>query len=362
MAKRRMPKMMFDFVDGAAGRELGVELNQSALKAVQLQPRVLRNVQDRTIETTLLGKKWRRPFGIAPMGMCDLTWPRADEMLSKEAIERGFPHCLSTAASTSLEDSFSVAGTNAWFQLYVGPTEDVAWEMIERAERAGYDTLVFTVDVPVLSRRVRDLKNGFHVPFQIGLKQFIDFALHPRWSVSSLFAGVPSPKNFDTLKSGGGFVRGASRAGADWDFLAKLRDRWRGRLLVKGVMSAEDALEIKKAGVDGIYVSNHGGRQLDAAPAAINALPTIRAAVGADYPLIFDSGIRSGEDVVKALALGANFVMLGRLVLYAMGADGARGLSTILDIIEEDISVTLAQIGLTDIQDVSPTNLANQIK
>ncbi len=359
-AKRRQPKMIFDFIDGAAGREVGLQWNEEALRKVKLQSRVLRNVQDRSLKKSFLGQDWGLPFGVAPMGMCDLSWPHADRLLSEEAVKRGFPHCLSTAASTSLEDSFETAGTNAWFQLYVGPTEDVAWEMVERAAAAGYETLVFTVDVPVLSRRVRDLRNGFEVPFKIGFKQFVDFATHPRWSIASLLAGPPKPMNFDTLKSGGGFVRGASRAGADWQFLERLRKFWKGNLVVKGVLSAEDAVAIKNAGADAVYVSNHGGRQLDAALAAIDTLPAIRAAVGPDFPLMMDSGVRSGEDIVKALAKGADFVMLGRPFLFALGADGKRGLQTLLDLLEEEVSVVLAQIGLISVEDVNEGNLAKE--
>lgn len=360
MARRRLPRMMYDFIHGGAGQEVGIDWNEQALKKVKLQSRVLRNVQERSLTKQLLGKAWGVPFGVAPMGMCNLTWPHADKMLSEQAVQRGFPHGLSTAASTTLEKSFELAGQNAWFQLYVGPTEDEAWEMVERAAAVGYETLIFTVDVPVLSRRVRDLKNGFQVPFKIGPKQFIDFATHPRWAISSLMAGSPKPMNFETSKSGRGFVRGASRAGADWDFLTKLREVWKGTLIVKGILSGEDALAIKEAGADAIYVSNHGGRQLDAAQAAIDALPLVRQAVGPGFPLLMDSGVRSGEDIVKAMALGADFVMMGRPFLYAIGADGARGLDSFLDLMEEEISVVLAQIGLTSIEDVNQDNLARE--
>ena len=312
LARRRMPRMMFDFVDGATGREAGERLNRSAIQQVRLLPRILVDIEDRSLGKSFLGRDMGLPFGIAPMGMCALAWPGADRMLAAEAVRREIPLCLSTAASTSLEDMQALAGGRAWFQLYVLHSQDFAFEMADRAAAAGYEVLVLTVDVPVVSRRVRDLRNGFQVPFRFGPKQVLDFACHPRWSLATLAHGVPKSANFDTAEGGPAFVRGASRGGADWAFLDRLRKRWTGKLVVKGVLSPAEAVRIKDAGADAVYVSNHGGRQLDGAPAAIHALPQVRAAVGADYPLIFDSGIRSGEDIVKALALGADFVMLGR--------------------------------------------------
>jgi len=352
MARTRVPRMMFDFVDGAAGREHGVQRNSEALSTIALQPRVLVDVAERSLKTRLLGRDLDLPFGIAPMGMCNLTWPDADRMLAAEVNRRNVPLCLSCAASSSMESIYELTDGKAWFQLYVVNEPDSAMRMAARAEAAGYDVLVLTVDVPQVSRRVRDLRNGFQVPFRFGLKQVLDFALHPEWSLRTLARGIPRTVNFETEERSGGFARDASRAGATWEFLDELRQHWPGKLVVKGVMSAEDAVRIRDAGADAIYVSNHGGRQLDSAPPAIHALPLIRAAVGPDYPLIFDSGVRTGEDVVKALAMGADFVMLGRPVLYAMGADGARGLATLFDMLIHDIDVTLAQIGARTVGEI----------
>lgn len=344
--------MMFDFVDGAAGRELGVHRNGDALSKINLQPRVLVDVAERSLKTRLLGRDLDLPFGIAPMGMCNLTWPDADIMLAAEIRRRNIPLCLSCAASSSMESIYELTEGNAWFQLYVVNDADSAMRMVARAEATGYDVLVLTVDVPQVSRRVRDIRNGFQVPFKFGPKQVLDFACHPQWSLRTLIKGIPRTVNFETEDRSGGFARDASRAGATWDFLHELRQRWPGKLVVKGVMSAEDAVRIRDAGADAVYVSNHGGRQLDSAPPAIHALPLIRAAVGPDYPLIFDSGVRSGEDVVKALAMGADYVMVGRPVLYAIGADGARGLATFFDMLASDIDVTLAQIGIRTVGEV----------
>ncbi|MCJ8308101.1 MAG: alpha-hydroxy-acid oxidizing protein [Rhizobiaceae bacterium] len=352
-ARRRQPRLIFDFVDGATGQEIAARENCAALQAVKLQSRVLINVEDLSLETDFLGQSFGRPFGIAPMGMCDLSWPGADAAFSKQAVQRDLPHCVSTASSTPLETCFERTAGRAWFQLYAGTDAAQTDEMIDRAERAGYQNLIFTVDTPRLSRRNRDLKNGFQVPFRLGPKQIIDFALHPRWSISTLMVGPPKPMNYQTSKLGKSFQRGDSRGGVDWRFLEQLRKRWNGNLIVKGVMSGADARRIKSAGADAIYVSNHGGRQLDSAPAAITALPKIRKVVGRSYPLIFDSGLRSGDDIVRALALGADFVMLGRPLLYALGAGGPRGLSSFLDYLEEDVKAVMAQIGVTKISQIN---------
>ena len=213
-----------------------------------------------------------------------------------------------------------------------------------------------------LGPRERDRKNGFKVPFRIGLRQFSDFAFHPHWSVRTLVEGVPRTRNFDGVNDGSGFDRSGKRTGANWETLGKLRKIWKGKLVVKGVLEPEDAIRIKEAGADAIYVSNHGGRQLDAASAAITALPAVRNTVGSDFPLMFDSGVRNGEDVVRALGLGADFVFLGRPVLFSLGADGAAGLAEYVDGISEGISTTMAQIGAVDIESVrgSATTFADE--
>lgn len=295
-----------------------------------------------------MGQDFGLPFGIAPMGMCNLVWPGADQMLAHSATLFEVPLCLSTAASTPMEQVRDWAGNFAWFQLYVTGAVEQAFALIDRAEAADYTTLVLTADVPVVANRVRDRRNGFTVPFGVGPRQMLDFAMHPRWSLATLTAGAPRPVHFNE-----GFDRTASRAGLDWALLDRIRARWKGTLVVKGVMNPEDALRLQAAGADAIQVSNHGGRQLDAAPAAITALPTIRAALGPDFPILFDSGIRNGEDIARALALGANFVMLGRPILFALGAEGANGVVAMLKLLAEELDIALAQLGLT-----SPAQLA----
>lgn len=359
LAKKRLPRLMFDFVDGASGDETLCEINSSALNQIRLEPRVLRNVEKRNLKKTILDIECDLPFGFSPMGMCNLTWPKADEMLAKESLINNIPNCVSMASSTSLERMFELSKGKSWIQLY-NFNENFVMEILERAHQTGYKVAILTVDVPIQFRRAKDDKNGFTVPFNIGPKQILDFATHPLWSLSTLLSGIPKPMNYETSKSGNKFVRSQSRGATDWDTLKRVRDAWKGKLIVKGVMSPKDAVKVKEAGADAIQVSNHGGRQLDSALPAIEALPLIRNIVGKEFPLIFDSGIRGGSDIVRALALGANFVMLGRPLMYGIGADGSRGLKKILNIIKEELSTALGLVGLTDVNEISSEIIAEK--
>ena len=357
LAQKRLPRLVFDYIDGAAGQETAALGNTVDLGLIKLSPRVLADLQPPDLDISFLGKLYAQPFGIAPMGMCNLAWPGADRVLASWAHKLAMPLGVSTAASSPMERMLKDSGGQAWFQLYVSASADAGLALAQRAAQAGYDTLVLTVDVPKVAPRPRDVRNGFQMPFRMGPRQFLDFALHPRWSLATLWACAPTPANFDPHQ--GGFDRHATRAGANWAFLDQLRGQWRGRLIVKGVMHPEDAERIARLGVDAIYVSNHGGRQLDAAPSAISALHQIRQRLGPQYPLVFDSGVRTGEDVVKAMACGANMVMLGRPVLYALAAGGEAALQQWLASLREELGVTLSQLGLSRIQDVGPHNLAS---
>jgi L-lactate dehydrogenase (cytochrome) len=352
LARRRLPRIVFDFIDGAAGNETAAGYNEADLQRIRLKPRVLVDVENTDLKKSFLGFDMGAPYGIAPMGMCNLAWPGADRMLAAEAARNNIPVGVSTAASTTLEEMATLSEGRAWFQLYVTGSVETALKFVDRAEAAQYQTLILTVDVPKLGKRPRDVRNAFQTPFQMQPRQFLDFALHPHWSIETLRAGRPTMANYTGGAQTNGYVRNGPRGGADWDFLKRLRDRWKGKLVVKGVQIPKDAQGIKAAGIDAIWVSNHGGRQLDSAPSSISTLPSIRAAVGADYPLIFDSGVRSGDDVVKALASGADFVMMGRPFLYAIGAGGAAGLNRFIDTMNSDIASTLGQIGLKRITDV----------
>ena len=361
LSKKRLPKLVFDFIDGASGDDKLAEINSKALDQIRLEPKVFRNVENRNLSKKIFDFHFDYPFGFAPMGMTNLSWPEADKMIAKESAYNNIPTCVSMASSTTLEDMFTFSEGHSWMQIYIFQSEEFIMELLKRAESIGYKVLILTVDVPILSRRARDDRNGFGYPFKIGPKQFLDFALHPQWSLTTLFKGAPQPMNYVTSKSGDQiFRRKESRGATDWNTLKRIRDAWKGKLIIKGVMNSEDALKIKEAGADAIQVSNHGGRQLDSATASINALPLIRKALGDDFPILFDSGIRSGSDILRALALGADFVMFGRPLMYAIGADGAKGLRRIINLIKEELSTNLGLVGLTDINEVDKKIIAEK--
>lgn len=337
--------MVFDYIDGAAGNGVAEARNLAALQNIELQPRVLVNVAKRELGVQVFDHAGKVPFGISPMGMCNLSGPGADVMLAEMAAKHQVPVGVSTVASTSLETMIEKAEGHAWFQLYFSGDGSGTTKLVERAKAAGYKTLIMTLDVPEVGRRPRELRRGFKMPFKIGPMQFIDFALHPRWSISSLIAGAPDLANFQM--PGFTFDRTESRAAADWEFLKRLRDQWDGNLVAKGVTDVSDALQLQKAGVDAIQVSTHGGRQLDCAPAPILALKAIRKVVGPDYPLFYDTGLRSGEDVVKAYHMGADFVFFGRAMQFAIAAGGRDGLAQFWNMLADETGLTLAQIGRT---------------
>jgi len=343
--------MVFDYIDGAAGEGHGEAMNLSALHDIRLQPRVLVNVTKRDLGVKVFDHQAKIPFGISPMGMCNLSRPGADLMLARMAAKNKAPIGVSTVASTSLEKMIEGAEGHAWFQLYFSGDGSGTTRLVERAKAAGYHTLIITLDVPEVGRRPRELRRGFKMPFRIGPKQFVDFAMHPQWSLSNLYYGKPDLANF--TEPGYEFDRSESRAAVDWAFLERLREQWDGNLVAKGITSAEDAIRLKTAGVDAIQVSTHGGRQLDCAPPPILALRDIRQAVGTDFPLFYDTGLRSGEDVVKAYAMGADFVFFGRAMQFSIAAGGEAGLTQYCNLIAEEISLTLAQLGQTEMTGLS---------
>jgi (S)-mandelate dehydrogenase len=346
LARRRLPWMVFDYIDGAAGSETAIARNRSALDAMTLRPRILRDVSKRTLTTSIFGHHAGRPFGIAPMGMCNLSAPGADLMLARLAARHKVPHGVSTVASTPLERLIEESDGNAWFQIYFSGDGTGTFKLIDRARHAGYETLVLTVDVPEVGRRPRELRHGFKMPFRIGPRQFIDFALHPRWSISTLLNGKPAMANFDM--PGYAFDRTESRARADWDTFARVRDMWPGNLVVKGVLDVEDATTLKQRGADAIQISSHGGRQLESAPAPFEVLTQVRAAVGKDFPLFYDSGLRSGEDALKCLVAGADFTFFGRILQFAIAAGGEAGLERLWDVLSDEMSIAMAQTGLCE--------------
>jgi len=355
-AKKRLPKMVFGYIDGGAGEGLAVHRNSKAFKNVFLQPRSFKDVTKRNQKKNLLGQQWNHAFGIAPMGLCNVTNPRTDKMLAYSAYKNKIPLCVSTASSTSMEKMFEIAGENIWFQLYMGSSKEGTFKLVNRANDLGIKNLILSVDVPAQGHRPREIKDGFKAPFVFGLQQIIDCAIHPFWSVPYLFNGIPKFAHSFGLSNGGKvfFDRySGTRLIPDFDFLKSLRDRWKGNLFVKGITHIEDAYNAINCGCTGIYVSNHGGRQLESAPAALNLLKSIRNELGPQLPILFDSGVRSGEDIIKALALGADFVFLGRPFLFASALGYRPAIMHLIRLLEKQIDSALAQIGCTSLENLN---------
>jgi isopentenyl diphosphate isomerase/L-lactate dehydrogenase-like FMN-dependent dehydrogenase len=351
LAKRRIPRFAFDYLDGGAGDEIGLRRNIEALDALKLMPRMLVNVEKVDLSTTFLGRKWKMPFATAPIGAGGLMWPRGEEAIARAAVEAGIPYTNATPACISLERIREVAGDNAWFQLYVGRAEPMVEDLVKRAEAAGYDVMFVTVDVPVPPRRLRDLHNKFTMPFAWTPWVIWQLVTHPEWSIRTLLNGIPRFANMERYAPIKGvqpmarYMSSQVTGKFDWDSLKKLRDRWKGKIVPKGLLSPEDCVKAKEIGCDGVVVSNHGGRQLGSLPTSIEVLPAIRAAVGKDFPLIMDSGIRSGEHIVKALASGADFCLLGRAIVYSVAGMGVSGPAVAMDLLRAEMEQVLGQIG-----------------
>ncbi|MCY3830733.1 MAG: alpha-hydroxy acid oxidase [Rhodospirillaceae bacterium] len=364
-AQRRLPRVIFDFVDGAAEDELGKARNTAALDAVQVTPNYLVDIRERSQKTALFGQTWDRPVGIAPTGMSNLVWPDADLCLARAALAANVPCILSTAATTSIEDFGTAAEGRFWFQLYAQSDRETNLDLIRRAQDAGAQALVLTVDAPWPGKRERDLRNGFSVPFRMTPKMLLDGALHPRWALRFLVNPTPRlatiaayvPENADA-RTLAAFMAARISQALTWDDLAWLRDAFDGPFLLKGLQSPADAVRAKALGVDGIIVSNHGGRQLDSAPAPVGVLPAIRAAVGPEMALILDSGIRRGSHIGRALALGADFTLVGRATLYGAAAAGRPGAARALDILRDELDRFQAQTGCPEIGDIGKLEAA----
>lgn len=352
-ARRRLPAIAFDYLEGGIGDEGAVRRNREALDRVELVPRYGVDVGAIDPSVRLFGRSYPLPFGIAPMGLANMVWPQADRMLTTAAQAAGIPYVLSTVGTTSIEAAARLAPDVLWFQLYGIDVDDhaVSRDLIRRARDAGAHVLVVTLDIPVRARRRRDIRNGMTLPFRVTPGMIADALRHPRWSAGVLRYGRPYFASLVDYAEAGDPVAATAlhrnRQGAfRWRDIARFRDLWPGPLVVKGILCPEDAEQAVAVGVDGIQVSNHGGRQFDAAPAAIHVLPAIRAAVGERAAVLFDSGIRSGLDVVRALALGADFAFVGRPFLRAVAALGPAGPAHVVAVLEDEIRTALGQMGV----------------
>lgn len=356
-ARARVPKFAFDYMDGGAGEERSVSRSREAFRNTCLRPRVLVNSEKQaSLKHHFLGRNWALPFGIAPVGLPGLIWPGADMAFARAASAAGAPYVCPTPATETLESLHAAAQGAAMFQLYVGASAQITEDLIDRAENAGAAALIVTADVPRPGKRLRDLRNGFGLPLKVGPRMALDLVRHPLWSFATLRHGAPKLANLAAYAEPGAGARTLAQVMAaqssgrlDWDVLARIRDRWRGKLVLKGVLDPDDALRAVSVGVDAIQISNHGGRQLDAAPAPFEALASIRAALPAGFAVAIDGGVRSGEDILKALEGGADFVFLGRPFLYAVGALGHAGPGALFDMLATELEAAMAMTGRSSI-------------
>lgn len=356
-ARRRIPHFVWEYLDSATGVEATQKRNRTALDQVLMNPSILHGEFTPDLTTTLLGKTYPLPIGIAPVGMSGLIWPGAEQMLARTAAREHIPYTLSTVATQLPEDVGPHAGDQGWFQLYPPRDPGIRDDILNRAKGAGFHTLVLTVDVPVASRRERQTRGGLTQPPRLTPRLAMQAAQCPAWLLGIRQTGMPRLRLMESYADVKGTLPSNQHVGyllrtsPDWDYLKSLRDAWDGPLVVKGVGRPDDAARLTAAGVDAIWVSTHAGRQFDGGPASIETLPAIRAAT--DLPVIFDSGIEGGLDVLRAIALGADFVMLGRAFHYGLAALGEAGASHVLDILRQDMISNMGQLGARNLGDLA---------
>ncbi len=349
-ARRRLPHFVWEYLDSGTGSEATTRRNKAQIDTVRLMPSILHGEIAPDLKTSLLGQEFDLPFGIAPVGMSGMIWPGAEQLLARAAAQANIPYTLSTVATQKPEDLTDSLGPNAWFQLYPPRDPEIRKDMIQRIRKAGFSTLVLTVDVPIASRRERQVRSGLTTPPRITPRVLAQIAIRPAWAMGMSGRGMPRMRFIDDYAPDTKGLPSNKHAGyllrtsPDWSYLAWLREHWDGPLVIKGVQDHRDVARLQSEGVDAIWISNHAGRQFDAAPATIEALPLIRAET--DLPILLDGGIESGLDILRALALGADFVMLGRAWHYALAALGRDGPGHLVHILKTDLEANMGQLGL----------------
>lgn len=359
IAKRRTPRSVFDYTDGAAEAEISLSRARRLFAEMELQPSILRDVSEIDLGTTILGMRSELPFAFAPTGFTRMMNHEGESAVVKVAERLGIPYALSTMGTTSIED-VAAAGPDArkWFQLYVWKDRDAGEDLVRRSAAAGYEALMLTVDVPVAGARLRDVRNGFTIPPSLTVKTVLDASMHPAWWANLL---TTRPLAFASLSSWDGTVADLLNQLFDptmtIDDLNWIRSIWDGPLIVKGIQTVEDARRVVDAGADAIVLSNHGGRQLDRAPTPLRILPDVRKAVGTDAEVYLDTGILSGADIIAAIALGADACLVGRAYLYGLMAGGERGVTRAAEILTTEVRRTMALLGVSSVADLNPSHV-----
>jgi L-lactate dehydrogenase (cytochrome) len=359
LAKRRVPRMFYDYADSGSWTESTYRANESDFSKLKFRQRVAVNMEGRSLRTTLIGQDVSMPVAIAPTGLAGMQCADGEMLAARAAARFGVPYTLSTMSICSLEDIAAATRSPFWFQLYWMRDRAFMEALIERARAAGCSALMITLDLQVLGQRHKDLRNGMTAPPKPTLGNLINLALHPRWCLSMLgtrrrsFGNlVGHAKNVSDVSSLSAWTKEQFDPRLDWSDIEWIKQRWGGKLILKGIMDVEDARLAVNSGADALVVSNHGGRQLDGAPSSIAALPAIVDGVGRDIEVWLDSGIRSGQDALRAIAIGARGVMIGRAYLYGLGAMGEAGVTRCLEIIRNELDITMAFCGRTDIRQV----------
>ncbi len=365
LAKRRVPRMFYDYADSGSWTEGTYRANSQDFQAIKLRQRIAVDMTNRSLATTIAGHDVTMPVAIAPVGMLGMQHPDGEILAARAAAKAGVPFTLSTMSNCSIEDVAAHSDQPFWFQIYLMRDRAFSDRLIDRAKAAGCSALVLTLDLQILGQRHKDLINGLSTPPKPTIANLVNLATKPRWcwnmlrtprrSFGNIAGHVDGVEDMSSLSS---WTASQFDPRLSWDDVKRFQDKWQGKLILKGIMDPEDAEMAADTGADAIVVSNHGGRQLDGAPSSISTLPAIVDAVGDKIEILMDGGIQSGQDIIKAVALGARGVMLGRSIVYGLGAGGEAGVTTALDILRKELDTTMALCGLRDIKDVDENILA----
>jgi isopentenyl diphosphate isomerase/L-lactate dehydrogenase-like FMN-dependent dehydrogenase len=369
LAKRRLPRGIYDYVERGCEDEHGLNCNRSAFGEIKLLPRVLKDVSSVSLTTSLFGRETAMPIAIAPTGSAGLLWYNGDHALAAAAAKLGIPFTISSASTQNIEE-IAAAGGRIWFQLYLWEDRALSMDVVRRAHEAGCELLMVTVDIPVSPNREFNLRNGFGTPFRPSRRNLSDMLVHPRWLTSvmlryALTTGMPRQANLPAhlrakvtqMAEPGAQWRGDNLT---WDEVATIRDQWPGKFVIKGILHPGDAEKAVALGADGIVVSNHGGRNLDSALPTIEALPSVVAAVGSRATIFMDGGIQRGSDIMKAVAMGARAVLVGRAPLYGLAIEGEDGVVRALEFLRSELARSMALSGVRAIDELAPDLIAGR--
>ena len=358
-AAKRMPKFVHEYMIGGISAESCIKRNRETINKVQLMPRYLQEAQKPNVKTEILGHHFDAPFGVAPLGLSGLMWPNLEHILAAAAKQHNLPYTLSTYACVSLEDIRKSGGENTWFQYYPSDISEIEQDLLDRCKKAGYKTLVLTVDIPVETRRDRDVRSGLSVPPNFfDLRTLWQMMIRPVWSLTMLRYGIPRFHTLlryfegNSIQAQADFISNKMKGHITAARFKDIRSAWDGNLIVKGVLDVGEAETYMGLGADGISVSNHGGRQFDAAPTPVDVLPAIRQALGPSAIILADGGIRNGLDIARMIALGANFVLMGRPFVYAVAAIGAQGGDHVMRVLKQELTMSMAQMGCAELSDL----------